>query len=287
MHRPACFHNEPIGDGGETVEALSVTGVELRRPGAQERDQSIERVRSILASNDEVSGVAEEDRGSGVEAAVEPRPRVVADRHSVLAFVITAVVAAVIASAVTWFSRPTSEPVAPPALSATSETPVSDKGSPQSEASPSATAATIVVSVVGFVATPGLVTLPEGARVADAIAACGGATPDADLTTVNLARLLTDGEQIAVGVPGATGTGGETSGTTGGSTEPAGSGAKININTASAEEFDSLPGIGPVIATRIIDFRTKNGKFKSVDDLSNVSGIGPSIMGNIKDLVTV
>lgn len=257
-------------------------GVELRRPGAQERDQSIERVRSMLASNEE----NHEEPVVGVEAPVDPRPRVVADRRSVLAFVITAVVAAVIASTVTWFSRPTSEPVAPPALSMTSEAPTSGKGPPQSDASPS-TAATIVVSVIGYVATPGLVTLPDGSRVADAIAACGGATPDADLATVNLARVLTDGEQIAVGVPGVAGSGGETSATSGAGPASAGSGTKININTASVENFDSLPGIGPVIAARIIDFRTKHGKFKSVDDLSSVSGIGPSIMGNIKDLVTV
>lgn len=255
--------------------------MELRRPGAQERDQSIERVRSILANSDETN----EEHYPEAEARVEPRPRVVADRHSVLAFVITAVVAAVIASAVTWFSRPTSEPVAPPALSMTSEASTSQKGPTQSDASPSATAR-IVVSVIGFVAAPGLVTLPEGSRVADAIAACGGASPGADLTTVNLARVLTDGEQIAVGVPGVADAGGDTSGTSG-PPAAAGNGAKININTASAEDFDSLPGIGPVIATRIVDFRTKNGKFKSVDDLSNVSGIGPSIMGNIKDLVAV
>lgn len=259
--------------------------MELRRPGAQERDQSIERVRSILANNDDTNDGTNEEHRSEVEAPVDPRPRVVADRHSVLAFVITAVVAAVVASAVTWFSRPTSEPVAPPALSMTSEASTSQKGPTPSDASPSAMA-TIVVSVIGFVATPGLVTLPEGSRVADAIAASGGATPETDLTTVNLARVLTDGEQIAVGVPGVADVGGDTSGTPG---APAGvgNGAKINLNTASAEDFDSLPGIGPVIATRIIDFRTKNGKFKSVDDLSNVSGIGPSIMANIKDLVTV
>ncbi|PRZ31404.1 competence protein ComEA [Antricoccus suffuscus] len=251
--------------------------MELRRPGAQERDQSIERVRSILGSDD---GSIDEPV-SEAEAQPEPRPRLVADRRSVLAFVITAVVAAVIASAVTWFSRPTSEPVSPPALSAATNTRTSGTEAPQSEASPSA-AATIVVSVIGYVATPGLVTLPEGSRVADAIAACGGISPGADLTTVNLARVLSDGEQIAVGVPG----GAQASATQGG-TAPTGTGAKVNINTASAEDFDSLPGIGPVIATRIIDFRTKNGKFKSVEDLSNVSGIGPSIMGSIKDLVTV
>lgn len=264
--------------------------MELRRPGAQERDQSIERVRSILASNDEPNGQAEDGELSDVGASAEARPRVGADRQSVLAFVVTAVVAAVIASAVTWFSRPTSEPVAPPALSTTSQPPTSNIAPTPSDTSPGS-ATTLVVSVIGHVAKPGLVTLPEGSRVADAIAACGGASPEADLTTVNLARLLTDGEQIAVGVPGGEDSG-NTSGTPGGAaqtggTAQKGAGTKVNINTASAEDFDSLPGIGPVIATRIVDFRTKNGKFKSVDDLSNVSGIGPSIMGNIKDLVTV
>ena len=208
--------------------------------------------------------------------------RVGVDRRSVLAFATAALVAALVAGAVSWFSRPTSEPVTPPVLSSAES---SEVPSTAQDASTSSAAPTIVVSVIGYVVTPGLVTLPEGARVADAIAACGGVTPGADLTTVNLARKLADGEQIAVGVPGVADDG--TSAGTSGEDGSAPAAAKININTASAEDLDSLPGIGPVIAARIVDFRTKNGKFGSVEDLTNVSGIGPSIMANVKDLVTV
>ena len=131
-----------------------------------------------------------------------------------------------------------------------------------------------MVSVVGSVTTPGLVTLAEGARVSDAIDAAGGALPGTDLSTINLARKVSDGEQIAVGVPGAADAAGASAG-------------KVNVNSASAEELATLPGIGPVLAQGIIDFRETNGPFGSVDELTEVSGIGPAVLAKIKDLVTV
>ena len=138
----------------------------------------------------------------------------------------------------------------------------------------------VVVDVVGHVRRPGLVRLPAGSRVDDAVRAAGGAVPGTDLSGVNLARVLVDGEQIAVGItprvgpPGASGTSG------------AGAGL-INLNTATAEQLDSLPGIGPVLAQRIVDWRTEHGRFVSVDQVRQVSGIGEAKFADIRALVTV
>jgi competence protein ComEA len=133
------------------------------------------------------------------------------------------------------------------------------------------------VSVVGQVAAPGLVTLPSGARVADAVAAAGGLLPGADPASVNLAAVVSDGEQLAVGLPG---------------TAPAGSpgapaGARVDLNTAGVAELDALPGIGPVLAQRIVDHRTRQGPFRSVEELDDVPGIGPAIAAELAERVTV
>jgi competence protein ComEA len=145
------------------------------------------------------------------------------------------------------------------------------------------TEAPVVVSVVGLVARPGLVTLPPGSRVADAVKAAGGLLPEADPAMINLAALVTDGQQIAVGVPGAaaaaTGSGGA-----GGASV---AGSKLDLNAATVADLDGLPGIGPVLAQRIVDFRTTQGPFRSVDDLDDVPGIGPAVFGELVDLVVV
>jgi competence protein ComEA len=140
----------------------------------------------------------------------------------------------------------------------------------------------LVVSVVGRVRQPGLVTLVAGARVADAIAAAGGLLPGADAASVNLAAVVTDGQQIAVGVPGAPGdAGGQTS-----STGPGG-GAPVNLNSATAADLDALPGIGPVLAQRIVDYRLQQGSFTSIDQLDDVPGIGPALFAQLRKRVTV
>lgn len=126
----------------------------------------------------------------------------------------------------------------------------------------------VLVHVVGKVAEPGVVELPTGARVQDAIDAAGGATKDKALESVNLARPVVDGEQIVVGVPEI------------GSIE-----AKISINSASVDQLDELPGVGPAIAERIVKWREANGPFTSIDQLTEVSGIGPSILEQIRDQV--
>lgn len=149
------------------------------------------------------------------------------------------------------------------------------------ESSASAADTSIVVSVVGQVARPGLITLPDGARVADALRETGGVTPGVDLGALNLARRLADGEQIYVGVPAPPGAD-PVSAATG---EP-GVADKVDLNTATLAALDTLPGVGPVTAQRIVDWRTEHGRFDSVDQLREIDGIGPSRFAKLQDLVT-
>ncbi|RSN30457.1 competence protein ComEA [Amycolatopsis sp. WAC 01416] len=135
--------------------------------------------------------------------------------------------------------------------------------------------APLVVSVVGRVLKPGLVTIPPGARVADALTAAGGPQPGTDLTGVNLARRLTDGEQVAVGVPVPAAAG---------MAAPVG---KLDLNTATAEQLDTLPGVGEVMAKRIVDWRSGHGGFTSVEQLREVEGIGESKFKKVRELVSV
>lgn len=148
------------------------------------------------------------------------------------------------------------------------------------ESSASAADTSIVVSVVGQVARPGLVRLPEGARVADALQATGGVIPGVDLGALNLARRLADGEQIYVGVPAPAGAD-PVSAATG---EP-GVADKVDLNSATLAALDTLPGVGPVTAQRIMDWRTKHSRFDSVDQLREIDGIGPSRFAKLRDLV--
>jgi competence protein ComEA len=134
----------------------------------------------------------------------------------------------------------------------------------------------IVVSVVGRVTRPGLVTVPDGARVADALQAAGGPLPGVDLAALNIARRLSDGEQISVGVPAPPEVGS-------GPAHP----DKVDLNAASLSELDTLPGVGSVTAQRILDWRTKHGRFTSLDQLREVDGIGPARFTQLKNLVTV
>jgi competence protein ComEA len=140
----------------------------------------------------------------------------------------------------------------------------------------------VLVHVTGAVRSPGLVSLAAGSRVVDAVAAAGGAADDADIARVNLARPVTDGEQLAVPrvgdpppVVGATGS-------------PAGAGgAPVNLNTATPAELETLPRIGPALAQRILDWRQANGRFTQPSDLLKVSGIGQKLFDGLKDRVVV
>ncbi len=143
------------------------------------------------------------------------------------------------------------------------------------------TPATINVYVSGAVSHPDVYALPLNSIVKDAIAAAGGAIAEADLDRINLALRLSDQMQIYVPRKG------EAAPPPNGGSAPGAPTGKININTATAEELDKLPGIGPSIAKAIIDYRTANGPFKTIEDINNVKGIGDALFAKIKDSITV
>ncbi len=173
------------------------------------------------------------------------------------------------------------------------DTPAPDTPAPSAAASldpapaagPPQTAAPVedvIVHVAGQVARPGLVRLPGGSRVADAVEAAGGVTRPRAAESVNLARMVLDGEQIYVGADPRTS-----------AAAPAGVGAVTNeagpvdLNTATVEQLDALPGVGPVIAGRIVEWRSVHGRFRSVDELTEVSGIGEAMLADLRSRVRV
>ena len=139
----------------------------------------------------------------------------------------------------------------------------------------------LVVHVVGAVRRAGLYRLREGDRVADAVSRAGGPTERADLAAVNLAAPLVDGTQVLVPALGPSGLAPGA-----GSPGAAAPAAKVSLGSASAEQLDALPGIGPVTAQKIIDWRTTHGPFRSVDALDDVPGIGPARIEQLRELVT-
>lgn len=147
---------------------------------------------------------------------------------------------------------------------------------------PSAAAGEVVVDVAGKVRRPGIVRLPVGSRVVDALEAAGGPRRGVDLSGLNLARVLIDGEQVLVGLP--TPPGPAAAAAPGAA--PAG-GTLVNLNTATQTELETLPGIGPVTATSILQWRTEHGAFSSVDELLEVSGIGEATLAEVAPHVTI
>ncbi|WP_370208715.1 helix-hairpin-helix domain-containing protein [Aeromicrobium sp.] len=162
---------------------------------------------------------------------------------------------------------------------------VSARADPTGGPAPDGTAESggrVVVDVAGQVRRPGIVTLPAGSRVHEAIERAGDIKGALDQPTLNLARVLVDGEQLLVGVdPPAAAVAGPGAGGTGGP------GVAVNLNTATLEELDALPGVGPVTAQAILDWRTENGRFTSVDDLLDVAGIGEKTLEDLRDRVSV
>jgi competence protein ComEA len=150
----------------------------------------------------------------------------------------------------------------------------------------------LVVHVVGAVRRPGLYRLREGSRVDDAVRRAGGARGNAELAALNLAAPVADGQQVivpargAVQTPGATGaSGGSAAGVAGADGAIPASGEKVHLNSATLEQLDTLPGIGPVTAQQILDYRTANGAFASIEELDAVPGIGPARLEQLTPLV--
>lgn len=190
-------------------------------------------------------------------------------RWGAVALAAVVVVAAVVAGIGVWGGRPVAEPVPPlPVVASSSSAVVPPPGGQ------------VVVHVAGKVRRPGLVTLPEGARVGEAVGSAGGALPGVDLTPVNLAARVVDGQQIVVGAPAVVGP------APGAPAAPTGDG-KLDLNAATLEQLDGLPGVGPVTAKKILDWRTQNGRFGAVEQLREIPGIGEARFGTLRELVRV
>ncbi|GAA3864494.1 hypothetical protein GCM10022381_05450 [Leifsonia kafniensis] len=234
-------------------------------------------------------------------AARSASPRVRIGIGAAIVLLILALIVAVVVSA---FRQESGSTVVAPGSMTTSMSPNDASGGADAAASPSAAGqdsesgagttgegAFLFVHVLGAVRKPGLFQLAEGARVVDAIAAAGGLSEAGDPAGVNLARAVSDGEQLYVPArgeaqpqaPPASGGGGAVGGSASGGVVA----ALVNLNTATIADLDSLPRIGPAMAQRIIDFRTANGRFSSIDELRNVTGIGEKTFDGLKDLVTV
>jgi competence protein ComEA len=195
-------------------------------------------------------------------------------RRGAAALVVVALLSAAVTGAVVLRGRPQEIAVAVPEV-VRSGAPLSTGPSP----SP-APGDEVVVAVAGKVVQPGLVRLPAGSRVADAVAAAGGPEPGTSTGLLNVARKLVDGEQVLVGVeppPGAARAG----------PGPGAPGALVDLNSATVTELETLPGVGAVLAGRILDWRTENGRFGSVEQLREVKGIGEATFDDLRDKVTV
>ncbi|MFF1879043.1 ComEA family DNA-binding protein [Leifsonia sp. NPDC058230] len=228
--------------------------------------------------NQESDGAFETDALDSVAGARSARVRIGVGAGVVI--LIVALVGAVVVNAVAQGGSG-AEVVREPAP-AGSEAPAADLSSTASASVP------VLVHVLGAVNRPGLVALTTGARVVDAVAAAGGLTDDAELSGVNLARLVADGEQLVVPrvgevlpPPAGNAGGGGSAGATGVS------GGLVNLNTADQAALETLPRIGPALAGRILDYRSANGRFAAVADLLKVTGIGQKLFDGLKDRITV
>lgn len=194
---------------------------------------------------------------------------------------VLAAVALAVTAYVTIRARPASTPVpqvraTPPSSAANPLT------TPTGDATAAAAGGSVVVDIAGKVRRPGVTTLPAGSRVVDAIREAGGPRRGVDLSPLNLARVLVDGEQILVGVAPAAGVAASASSQPGASP-----GALVNLNTAALAELDSLPGVGPVTAQKILDWRSAHGAFTAIDELLEVDGIGEKTLADLAPHLTL
>ncbi|MDH6623331.1 competence protein ComEA [Streptomyces sp. LBL] len=216
------------------------------------------------------------------------------ERRGVLALTVLLVVAAAFAVQHFWAGR-TQSVRAPEVVRAAQAYGEGEQGEESAPAVPAGapsavgTAAEIVVDVGGKVRDPGIHRLPAGSRVADALRAAGGVRPGTNIDGLNRARFLVDGEQVIVGGPAppsvpASG-GGPAVGGVAGSVAGAAPAAPVSLNTATVDQLDTLPGVGPVLAQHIIDYRAQRGGFRSVDELREVNGIGDRRFADLRNLV--
>lgn len=287
-----------------------------RSPLRGEAARVAERVRAVVGGDppagsaeplDEPAG--ERAPGPGLLARLGERVgervpvRVDPGLRAVVAIGVVVVLVALATGAWVLASRPRSMPVADAvpsvagsALVRSGSAPSGGSGAaastaPTAPTSAASSAALVVVDVAGKVRRPGLYRLPSGSRVDDAVRAAGGALRGVDLANLNLAAPLVDGQQVAVGRPAVTGGGAgppaasSLPGAAGAG--PAGATGPVNLNTATLDQLDALPGIGPALAQRILDYRAEHGSFSSVDQLDDVSGIGTVTFARLRPLVTV
>ncbi|MFJ6026818.1 ComEA family DNA-binding protein [Pseudarthrobacter sp. NPDC092424] len=276
--------------GGEGAEAFQYHGAAGDSGSRGTKAATTGEVRS--------RGLAEPPAGAG------PRPVRLRWRMGLRVALLVAILA-LCAAAGFWWQAAAERPEVLPLSDVVSEEPPGDNsgtagGPPDhagaAEVTAEEPAGRVVVHVAGAVAKPGVVQLPAGSRVHQAIAAAGGAGRGADLNRLNLALVLADGSKIQVprkgevlhsgdapGDSAATGTAGEDNGSGAGGTD----GPKVNLNTATLEELDALPKVGPVLAQRILDWRKDHGSFKSAEDLDAVDGVGPRMLETLLPLVTV
>lgn len=197
--------------------------------------------------------------------------------------VVAVLVAAGLAVTCWWVLRGQPAQVeAPPPVALTSADPLVDASPVAADATATATGSPVTVDVTGKVRHPGIVVLDPGARVVDALEAAGGARPGVDLSGLNLARLLVDGEQVVVGVPPPSGVAASAAASPG-----ATGGPLVNLNTATQEQLEALPEVGPVTAQAILAWREENGQFTAVDELLEVDGIGDATLAQVAPYVTV
>jgi competence protein ComEA len=272
--------------------------------GAEGRDigGQLAALLARLGTPDRLAEPKSVDSSTSPGAALRGSLRCNPGRGGAIALSLVALIS--VLGAATWvaMSQPHRIPVAsaeaPEPSAASSIAPGGTLRSPMAGSSASPTVTVVVVDVVGLVRRPGVYRLPSGSRVDDAVRAAGGARAGVDLTGLNLARKLSDGEQVAVGVTGAgasrpeAGSATASGGSGGGPTSGLGSGVGtsagvLDLNSATLSQLDGLPGVGPVLAQRILDWRTAHGRFDAVDQLRSVTGIGDAKFADLKSVVTV
>ncbi|MGW2256058.1 helix-hairpin-helix domain-containing protein [Kitasatospora sp. NPDC001660] len=222
-------------------------------------------------------------------------PAVMLDRRAVVGLAVLLLFAVGYAVQHFWLARP--QAVAVPALAAGSgpsmlspslppgAAETGTEGGPPASVPPPAPEPVVVVDIGGRVHAPGLHTLPGGSRVADALRVAGGPLPETDTRSLNLARVLTDGEQILVGEPASPP--GSAAGPGPGPPPAVRSRQPVSLNRATLEQLDALPGVGPTLAQRIFAFRTSHGSFRTLDQLRQVSGIGARKYAELRPLLTL